>query len=86
MTTDQKKKYEEAAYKEWPLVKDHKNRYVDICKSEKSAFIKGTEYAHPIAHSEGWNEALDDIQTRLMTEYRRLSPELIYDELQKLRK
>lgn len=64
MSEEQKSKYEEAA-KEYATNKD--NLKVVMTHNAYTAFLAGTEHAHPIGFNlgkeegkvEGWNEALD---------------------------
>lgn len=62
MTDNDKNRIEEAAGKRFAVPENRMEslKYV-LTQSHISAFQAGAEYERPIAHKEGWNEALDKL-------------------------
>lgn len=95
MSEDHKRQYAEAA------IESAAHNYASLHGNEENeeaykytravsafSFVRGAEYAHHIAHSEGYNEALDAAAKLVWNHRFDELPSIaeINDELQKLRK
>lgn len=95
ISEEQKKKYEEECVKRYPM----RTKYLtEQLANRRRGFRAGIEHAHPIAHSEGWNEALDALKNHYEGEIEnarkyRTHPEMltvrytdIFEELKRLKR
>jgi hypothetical protein len=95
MKEGDKKRIEEASKKH----ADKNGRKIFVCHDEETAEIRGSEYhktngyheysfkagaeyEHPISY----NQAIEDVLTRLMQNWRKKDASEIYDEVEKLKK